>query len=136
MKLNLLSIKNLFSKPLFILGVILTIGIFFRLFNLWNNITFIYDQARDAQRILDITTFKNFKLVGQESDIPGVFHGVLTYYLLAPIYFIGNYSPNFAAIFFALINLFGVLLLYFTSLVVFNSRKIGFVAGFFLGSIF
>ena len=123
--------KQLFRNPIFIFSIILAIGIFFRLFNIWDNITFGYDQARDAQRILDITTFKNFKLLGQESDIPGVFHGVFTYYLLAPIYLIGGFNPNFPAVFLSMINLSGVFLLYLASIVILKSRKAGLISGFF-----
>lgn len=130
--LNFFSqIRHLFRKPIFILLIILIVGIFFRLFNIWDNITFGYDQARDAQRILEIVTFKDFKLLGQESDIPGVFHGVLTYYLLAPVYFLGGFNPNFPAIFFSMVNLSGILLLYLASMVIFKSRKAGLIAGFF-----
>ncbi len=123
--------KQLLKNPVFIFLIILVIGIFFRLFNILDNITFGYDQARDAQRILDITTFKNLKILGQESDIPGVFHGVFTYYLLAPIYFIGGFNPNFPAIFLALINLSGIFLLYLASMVIFKSPRAGLIAGLF-----
>ena len=102
------SIKNFtlaLKNPIAVLILILIIGIFFRLFNIWDNFTFGYDQGRDAQRISDIMTFKNLKLVGQESDIPGVFHGALTYYLLAPIHFLSNSNPNYSAIFLSIINL-------------------------------
>ncbi len=128
------SIKDFtleFKNPITLLILILIIGIFFRLFNIWDNFTFGYDQGRDAQRISDIMTFKNLKLVGQESDIPGVFHGALTYYLLAPIHFLSNSNPNYSAIFLSIINLSGVVLLYYSSVVLFKNRGIGLVAGFF-----
>lgn len=128
---DIFMFKRLFKSPLFILSIILLIGIFFRLFNILDNITFGYDQARDAQRILDIVTFKNLKILGQESDIPGVFHGVLTYYFLTPVYFIGGFNPNFPAVFLSLINLSGIILLYLASIVIFKSQKIGLIAGLF-----
>lgn len=124
------KIFNLFRKPKYALLLIFAIGIFFRFFNIWDNITFGYDQARDAQRILEIVTLKDLKLLGQESDIPGVFHGVLTYYLLAPVYFLGGFSPNFPAIFFSIINLSGIFLLYITSIVIFKSPRVGLIASF------
>lgn len=106
------------------LFVIFLVGLFLRGFNLWDNVIFSYDQARDAQRIYDIFAFKDLKLVGPETDIPGVFNGPIFYYLVAPIYYLFHFNPNFAALFFVLLNLLGVFLLYELSLILFKNKKI------------
>lgn len=131
MKINLKLIKKLIKNPLFILFLIFVFGAVLRLFNIWDNFTFGYDQARDAQRMLDIVNFKNLKLLGQESDIPGVFHGVLSYYVLALAYLIGGFNPNFPAIFLSLINISAIFLIYFTTNILFNDKRVGLLAAFF-----
>lgn len=128
MNLNLAKTYKVIRNPLFILFIIFIAGVFLRLFNIWDNFTFGYDQGRDAQRMLDIVNFKNFKLVGQESDIPGIFHGVLSYYVLAVVYFIGNFNANYPAIFLSIINALGVFLIYYFSLLLFNNKRIGLVS--------
>lgn len=120
----------LFKKSFFILFLIIIIGFCLRIFNLWDNVIFAYDQARDGTRILDIISLKHFKLVGPETDIQGVFNGPLLYYLLAPIYFIFRANPNYAALFFVLINTSGMILVYFLSKILFNNKNIGYIAAF------
>jgi len=129
MKLNLVKINKIIRNPLFLLFVVFVAGVFLRLFNIWDNFTFGYDQGRDAQRILDIVNFKNFKLVGQETDIPGIFHGALSYYVLALVYFIGNFNANYPAIFLSIINALGIFLVYYFSVLLFKDKRIGLVAG-------
>ena len=55
---------------------------------LYGHIVFTYDQARDALQAYSIWHDHNIKLLGPATDIPGLFHGVLWYYLLAAAYFI------------------------------------------------
>ncbi len=112
-----------------ILFVIFFIGLFLWSFHLWNNIIFSYDQARDAQRIYDIFALRHLKLVGPETDIPGVFNGPLFYYLIAPVYFLSHFNPNFVAFFLVFLSLGGIFLLYEFSLLLFKNRKIGILAG-------
>jgi len=117
------------KHALLIIFIIFIFAIIFRSANLWNNIIFIYDQGRDAQRIADIISLKDFKLVGPETDIPGVFNGPLFYYLLAPVYAIANFNPNFVALFILLINSFSVFVLYFLSQVLFKNKIVSVLAG-------
>jgi hypothetical protein len=112
--------------------IIFVFGIFLASINLWNNVTFTYDQGRDAQRILDIVSMHHFlKLVGPETNIPGVFNGVLFYYLLAPVYAISSFNPNFVAFFMILINAASVFVLYYFSQVLFKNKAVGVLACFF-----
>jgi hypothetical protein len=127
----IITLKKFLNNPLAVLLLIFTVGFVLRVFNIWDNFTFGYDQARDAQRIMDIVNLKNFKLVGQESDIPGVFHGALSYYVLAVVYFIGNFNPNFAAIFLSIVNLCGIFLIYYICNLLFNDKRIGLISALF-----
>lgn len=73
----------LIKKPIFFLLIIFLLGLTLRIYRLDEGLIFGYDQARDAYRATEIITKKNLKLLGPETDIPGVHHGVGYYYLLA-----------------------------------------------------
>lgn len=124
------SLTFLKSKEGLTLIFLFFIGLILRTINLWDNINFGYDQARDAQRIYDIIHLGNLKLVGPETDIPGVFHGALYYYLLIPSYLISNFDPNFGALFLTLLNLLGIIIIYKLSLILFHKRGVGVIAAF------
>lgn len=110
------------KKTFFLLGILLLLGLFLRTFRLWDNIFFGYDQARDMQRIFEIIKSHDIKIVGPETDIPGIFNGPFFYYLMAPIYLISNFNSNVSALFLVLINLTGVLIIYNLAKSLFNER--------------
>ena len=125
-----MKIPKYFFSPIFLLISITLLGLILRSINLWDNVLFGYDQARDAQRIYEIIKYKDIKIVGPETDIPGVFNGPLLYYLLLPIYWLSNFDPNFAALFFIFINLSGVWLLFKICKIIFKNNYIGLLAAF------
>lgn len=116
-------------KYIFALLAIFLGSIFLNLFHFKDNFIFAYDQARDAQRIMDIAVGHHLKLVGPETDIQGVFNGPLLYYLLAPIYLISHFNPNAVAFFILILNTCAIFLLYYFAKVLFNNRNIGLLAG-------
>lgn len=124
-----MNLNSLKKKTLLILLGVFFIGLVLKLINFWDIQIFAYDQARDAQRILEILS-GNFKLVGPETDIKGVFNGPLFYYLLAPIYFLSNFNPNIVGLFMILVNLSGIFLIYYLSKVLFNNKAVGLLSGF------
>lgn len=115
------------KKTLFVLCCIVALGLFLRVFNLKDNTIVAYDQARDAQRVMEILNMK-LKIVGPETDIPGVFNGPLFYYILTPIYAITHFNMNYAALFFVLINTSGIVLIYLSSLILFKDKKIALIS--------
>jgi|GEM_PF-623172 len=117
------------EKELVILAAILFLGLALRLYNLPGNVLFTYDQTRDAQRVYDMIYNHDFKLVGPETDIPGIFHGVFYYYALAIFYFVSQFNPHGVVFFLTLINLSGIYLLYRTGKDFF-SAKVGLLAAF------
>lgn len=121
--------KNLLSPKVLLISILL-LGLLIRVINLWDNVIFDYDQARDAQRVYEIIKYGDLKIVGPETDIPGVFNGPLLYYLLIPAYWLSNFNPNIASLLFIFINLSGVILLYWTSKVLFKNSYLGLLAGF------
>lgn len=122
-------IKFLFEhKPWIVFGIILLLSLFLRVFNLKDNIIFAYDQARDAQRIMAMIFERDMKLVGPETDIPGVFNGVLFYVLLIPSYFFSSFSPNAASLFLILCNVSMIPILYYLTMILFENKYVGYIA--------
>lgn len=126
--LYLARFKQIFlSKEIVILIFILLLGLFVRVAGLHGNVIFGYDQARDAQRVYDMIHSGNLKLVGPETDIRGLFNGPAFYYLLAIIYDIFSFNPDVTAIIFVLLNLSGIVLLYYLGSIL-SDKKTGLVA--------
>ncbi|MBI4099917.1 hypothetical protein HY440_02820, partial [Candidatus Microgenomates bacterium] len=69
------------------------LGLTLALIYLQSQLVFGYDQARDAFEAYAIWHNHDLKILGPSTDIPGVFHGVLWYYFLAIINFLGK-SPQ------------------------------------------
>lgn len=74
------------------------------IFLLTDSISFHYDMARDAFAVLEIWKGHHLKILGPPTSTPGLFHGVLYYYFLAPFYLIGKGDPRFPIIFLSFFN--------------------------------
>ena len=114
----------------FFLLLLLLFGAIIRLTDL-DGIAFGYDQARDAYRIRKIIEEKDFKLLGPETDISGVHHGPLYYYLVALPYTLFGGDPRAPTVLLIFINLLGILLIYLTSLKIFKNRLVALFSAFF-----
>lgn len=121
---------TLANKPWIVIGVIILLGLFLRTLNLKDHVIFAYDQARDAQRIMGMVYGHDLKLVGPETDISGVFNGILFYLLMLPIYALTHFDPNAASLFLVILNLVMIPLLYYFSLILFKNKYVGYIAGF------
>lgn len=83
--------------------VVFIFSVIFATFGLLKQLTFGFDQARDAYEAFAIWHNHDLKVLGPSSDLPGVHHGALWYYLLALPYAIGAGNPEVvAAIFFVI----------------------------------
>ncbi|PIZ62864.1 hypothetical protein COY16_03315 [Candidatus Roizmanbacteria bacterium CG_4_10_14_0_2_um_filter_39_13] len=107
--------------------IIIAFGLFLRTVNFTDNFYFGHDQARDLLRIYDMIHTPNLKIVGPETDIPGLFCGPLYYYLLGIFYAISNFDPNAGVFMHILINLTGIPLLYYFGSVI-KDKKLGVIA--------
>lgn len=63
-----------------------------------SQIAFTYDQARDAFESSSIWNNHDLKILGPSSDVPGLNHGVLWYYFLAPLYGVSGGNPEMVSI--------------------------------------
>lgn len=86
-------------------------------------ITFSFDQARDAFIIRSISQ-GDIKIQGPSTTAPGLYHGVLYYYLMLPAYWLGNGDPYWAAVWLSLINAATIFIVYVFSQELFNNKKI------------
>lgn len=111
--------KN-YSKILLV--VIFVIAVVLRVWYLPQGaISFAYDQARDAFWVEEILG-GHLKILGPPvSGVPGLYHGVLYYYVIAPLYLIGHGNPITVAYGLSVIGSLGVFVVYFlTKLLVKN----------------
>lgn len=91
------------SWPFQLLSLIsLSIGLYLIAKGIVHNLLFSFDQARDALEAYSIWHGHHLKILGPATDINGVFHGVLWYYLLAFAYAVHN-QPEFVAIFLSIL---------------------------------
>lgn len=96
-------IKLIGDKIYYLYGLILIVSFLLALVLFKTQIIFAYDQARDAYEAYNIWHNKDVKILGPITDIVGVFHGALWYYLLSVPYALGKGDPHFtAAVFFIL----------------------------------
>lgn len=91
---------------------------------------FSYDQARDAFQALDIIKNWNLKILGPGTDIGGLFHGPLYWYLLSPVYFLFGGSPDAAKIFLIFINLLNIPFIYFFAQTLYKDKRISLFSAF------
>lgn len=104
-----------------ILFFIIIIGIIFRFINFKESVYFGYDEARDAYISTEMFTLGDWKLLGpQASAFPGIHHGPFYYYLIGPLFLFSQGDPFFVSAFFRLINIIGIILLFYTAKLLFN----------------
>jgi len=93
--------------------IVLFLGaIFLRSYNLHNSLFFGPEQGIDFFRIKSIVVDHHPVLVGAKTDIAGVFHGPVYYYLAAIPFFLSKGDPFFIAFFLIVLNSFSVFFIY------------------------
>lgn len=112
------KIKNQITnlRPLYVVAIFSFIAsIFLILYPLPNQLHFSYDQARDAYEAYSIWHDHDLKILGPSTDIPGVFHGVLWFYVLSLFYNLSGNEPFVVAFFFFPFFLLSILIIYLAS---------------------
>lgn len=93
--------------------VLLLITTFFiRVYNLDKLLGFYYDQGRDALVIWDLWHKGKLFLVGPTTGLAGVLRGPYYYYLIAPLYLLGNGNPVVPAIFLVFTTVIAIAIIY------------------------
>ncbi len=98
-------------------------------------LTFGYDQARDAYAALEIA-HGHLKVLGPPASTPGLYHGVLYYYVLAPAYLIGKGSPIAAAYWISFLNALAIFIVYALGMSFTKNKKASILAAFFFAISF
>lgn len=92
-------------------------------------VSFHYDMARDAYGAQQIWKEGHLKILGPPTSTPGLYHGVLYYYLIAPMYLLGNGDPRIVAVLFSLINSLTLIPIMFLAKDIFKSKKWAILSG-------
>jgi len=123
-------LRQLANGGIILWAIIFLLGLGLRLYPGSDHFSWIYDQARDAYVSRGVITNNDFKLVGPQTDYPGLNHGPLVYYVLAPVYFISQGDPNLPGLVMILINLSTIIPLYLLVKTLFKDKKITWIALF------
>lgn len=111
----------------FLLGVVLLVGTFIRVYRTGSILGFYFDQGRDANVVWDLIHSGKFFLIGPTTGIAGIFRGPFYYYLITPFYWLGGGNPVWPAVFLALTTIVAVVVTYYLG-AKFHSRSAGLFA--------
>lgn len=98
-------------------------------------VSFHYDMARDAFTAQQIWN-GDLKILGPPTSTPGLYHGPLYYYLLAPFYGLGGGDPRVPASILSFLNVLAVVPIMFLARDLFKSFKLSILAGLFFAVSF
>lgn len=123
--------KNKFlykNRTKFVMILIFVLALFVRFYSFKDSVYFGFDTARDAYYSQEIFLKGDIKLIGPpvSGDI-GLNHGPLFWYLVGPMYVLGDGNPEIVSVIFRVINALGVFLIFFISYLLF-SRSVGLIA--------
>lgn len=81
------------SKELWLLGLILGVGAFLRLYKIDQYMTFLGDEGRDVLIVSRFVKHFDLMLVGPGTSVGNMYLGPLYYYLMAPSLLLAGFSP-------------------------------------------
>lgn len=94
-------------------------------------VSFHYDMARDAFEAQRIWKDHDLKILGPPTSTPGLYHGVIYYYLIAPFYGLSGGDPRVVAVFFSLINALVIIPVVSLARDLFKSERWAILSGIF-----
>ncbi len=117
------------KKTLFLLAAFALVGFLLRLLY-FEQITFGYDQARDALVAMDIWRNDPIKIIGPMTDIRGLYHGSLYWYLISPVYHFFQGDVFMVKYYLIILNLICVFLFFYVVKEIFNNKFIALLSAF------
>lgn len=99
-------------RRVYFIGVVILAALLFRILWLPENLFFGFEQGRDLLVVQDIASFNEIKLIGPNTDIDGIYHGALSYYLLVPFFWLTGGNPLSMLVSLILVNVAGIYLLF------------------------
>ncbi len=112
-----------------LLFLILGLGLYLRFRHWPDYLTFDYEKARDLIASMKIFMDKKLTLIGPVSEVEGIFHGPLYYYLVGFFYYIFKGDPRAGSIISFLFNLSSIYMLFHIGKNLFNT-KVGLISAF------
>lgn len=121
--------KELKAHPVnyLILGLVLILALFIRIYRVGDLLGFYFDQGRDAMVIWRLWHEGKPFLIGPVTGLAGIFLGPFYYYLIAPFYLISKGDPVLPAVFLAFLATCAIYVLYYLGWKV-HSRTTGLIA--------
>ena len=102
------------TKVYSLIVILMFVGLGLRLMH-FSHTTFAYDQARDAFQALEIMSTDPIKIIGPTTDISGLFHGSLYWYIISVPYALSQGNPLAVKLVMILLHLFNIPLIYIIS---------------------
>lgn len=116
-------------KTILLLALIFTLGLVVRLLY-FDNITFGWDQSRDALKAINIWKIDPIQVIGPSTDLQGLNHGVMYWYLISPFYYFSKGNIYVVKSFLIFYNLICIFVLYYVAKKMFNNMFIALFASF------
>ncbi len=114
-------------KELVIIGLILLIGAFFRLYKIGSYMTFLGDEGRDVIIVRRIFTELHPPLIGPGTSVGDMYLGPLYYYMMAIPLLIAGFSPVGPAVMVALLGVVTIAFIWWVGRIWFD-KKAGLIA--------
>src|SRR3989338_3682607 len=112
-----------------ILSLILSIGLFFRTYQIIERFEFAHDADLYSWIVKDIVVNHHFRLIGQLTSAPGIFIWPLFYYLLVPFFILAKMDPVGVLIPSIILGIFTMFSYYYVFSRLFN-QEIGLIGAF------
>lgn len=113
--------------PTVFLFLLILLGLFLRLKWWPDYLSFGFEQANDAVVSSNIFFQKKVTLLGPMTEVEGIFHSPIYYYIIGLIYFLFGKNPAWVSLFIILSNLICIPLIYLVGKNFFNKR-VGLIA--------
>lgn len=118
----------------FLLVALISIGVLLRLWNLNTDLLFHRDQGLHSLDIWNLWHDHSFKLLGPPSDVDGLYHAPIYYWIMTPAYFISGGDPFVASAFQILLEAFSLFFLFSAIEKLFNRKTAYLTVVFYLFS--
>lgn len=132
--MRMFLLRLLRNKTFLILGFLIFLGFILRLYS-FSSITFGYDQARDLF-IAESIWQGDLKILGPNSDIHGLSHGVLYWYLISPFYYFSAGNIFAVKLFLVILGLSAIPLTYILTQKIFSNKTISYTSAFLVAVSF
>lgn len=114
-------------KQLIFLIILFSLAFFLRFYLIPQNLFFGPEQGIDFLVIRDIAVNHKLTLIGSKTDVSGIFHGPIYYYLSVIPFILSQGNPLFVSTFFIILNALNVFFMYILGKII-GGRRFGTIA--------